>query len=340
MNIVYSSSDAFSGVFAASVTSLFETNRGVRDMTVYLISDHISEEHQRRIRRIGEKYGREIKILPMISMERLAELHLDVPKGWSVSTYGRLFLSTMLPDDVDKALYLDCDTITAGPIDELWQTDISGYMAAMADDGHSMAYRRVLGLKTQDRYYSAGVMLINLKKWRERRIEKAFTEYISSQGGYTPYFDQSVINVVCDGEILLLPLRYNVYTAIMAFDYREFLKLRSLKEFYSEEEYRQAQSEPVVIHYMANFYMPVRPWQKGCVHPRADDFLRSKALTEWRDEPLWEDTRSPVQKAYTVFCHSVPRSWAIWVSSIIHEHIIALIHKYKKARHIASLRKE
>ena len=130
MNVVYSSSDAFSGIFAASVTSLFETNQATEDMTVYLISEGISEEHQQLIRGIGEKYNREIRIIPMISIDQLAALHLDVPEGWSVSTYGRLFLPTMLPDDIDKILYLDCDTITVGSIDELWQIDISGYKAA------------------------------------------------------------------------------------------------------------------------------------------------------------------------------------------------------------------
>ena len=338
MNIVYSSSDAFSGIFAASVTSLFESNRDVRDMVVYLISEGISEDHQRRVKRIGEKYNREIKIIPMISVEQLAEVHLDVPKGWSVSTYGRLFLSTMLPESIDKVLYLDCDTITVGPIDALWQTDISGYMAAIADDGHSMAYRKMMGLTTPGRCYSTGVSLINLKKWRERQVEKAFIEYICSQRGYTPYFDQGVVNVVCDVEILTLPLKYNVYTAVVAFDYQEFLKLRSLSEFYSEGEYLAAKSKPVIIHYMANFYLPIRPWQKGCVHPYVDAFLRSKALTEWKDESLWEDERSAINKLYTVFCHSIPRGWAIWISSIIHEHIIPLTHKYKKARHIARLR--
>lgn len=339
MDIVYSSSDIFSEVFAASLTSLFETNKDY-DITVYLIEVGISEEHKQWVREIGERYGREIKMTPMISVEQLASLQLNVPEGCSISTYGRLFLPTMLPSSIDKVLYLDCDTIINGSIEGLWKTDITGCMAAMADDGHSMAYRKMLGLKNEGRYFSAGIMLINLKKWREFQIEKDFIAYIKSQGGYVPIDDQGVINAVCDGKIRMLPLKYNVYTAVMAFDYQEFLKLRSLLTFYNEEEYYLAKRDPVIIHYMTNFYLPVRPWQEGCVHPYTDAFLSSKALTEWKDEPLWKDTRSPIKKAYTAFCHAIPRKAAIWISSIVHEHFIALTHKYKRAKHIARLRKE
>ena len=203
-----------------------------------------------------------------------------------------------------------------------------------------MAYRRMSGLTKEGRYYSCGVMLINLKKWRECQVEREFSKYISSQRGYTPYFDQSVFNVVCDGKIKLLPLRYNVYTAIIAFDYREFLRLRSLKSFYSQQEYDSARENPVIIHYMGNFFMPMRPWQKNCEHPYADEFMKYRELTPWKDEPLWEDGRSAVQKLYTGFCHSIPRSWAIWISSLVHEHFIPLSHKYKKTKHILKQRRQ
>lgn len=87
------------------------------------------------------------------------------------------------------------------------------------------------------------------------------------QGGYVPIDDQGVLNAVCDGEIYRLPLKYNVYTATVAFHYQEFLRLRSLSDFYSKEGYSHATGTPVIVHYMTNFHLPVRPWQRGCAHP-------------------------------------------------------------------------
>ena len=41
--------------------------------------------------------------------------------------------SSILPDSLEKVLYLDCDIVILGDISEFWNTDLSGCGAACVD---------------------------------------------------------------------------------------------------------------------------------------------------------------------------------------------------------------
>ena len=52
----------------------------------------------------------------------------------SIASYYRLKLPDLLPGELSRILYLDCDMIVTGKLRPLWETDISG-MAVAAVDG-------------------------------------------------------------------------------------------------------------------------------------------------------------------------------------------------------------
>lgn len=54
-------------------------------------------------------------------------INLDVR---SMSTWYRIFLPLILPDDVEKVIYLDCDGLINSGLSELWFTDVSEYHIA------------------------------------------------------------------------------------------------------------------------------------------------------------------------------------------------------------------
>ena len=56
INVVYCSSNFFSEVCAVSMTSLFENNRHLKEINVYIIDDGICKENKDRIQQISERY--------------------------------------------------------------------------------------------------------------------------------------------------------------------------------------------------------------------------------------------------------------------------------------------
>ena len=77
--------------------------------------------------------------------------------------------------------------------------------------------RLVVGLKYNDRYINSGVILINLKKWREDNLEKKFIDFINKYNGDVPCADQGTINGVCKNKILIIHPKYNTMTPMFSF---------------------------------------------------------------------------------------------------------------------------
>lgn len=339
MVVVYNSDERFSSVFATSVLSLFESNKDADEITVYLIENGVSEESKAKFREIAEEYHRQIVILPMPDLEKLAGVKIVIPKYNRMATYGRLFIASCLPRDIDKVIYADCDTIFVDSIAGLWGTDISDYQIGMVNDAQSSGHREILGIPAEGIYFNSGIMLVNLKRWREEGLERAFVDYIRSRGGYVPIPDQGVLNAVCDGNILCLSLKYNVFSILYAMDYETVMKVRCPQTFYSKEETEAALREPAIVHFVTNVFMPIRPWVKCCTHPYAEKYLEYRNMTPWKDEPLWEDRTPKLRKLYYRFFRNTPKPVAIWVTQMIYVYLIPLWHRYKKWKHIRSTNK-
>ena len=228
MIIVYNADERFAEIFATSVVSLFENNQDAEDITVYLIENHISDESKEKFQQLAARYGREIITLPMPDIEKLTGVNVVIPQYNRMATCGRLFIASLLPENIDKVIYVDSDTIFVDSIAKLWDMDITEHAVGMTDCLQNTSFRTQLDLPEKGVYYNSGLLLINLKKWREMNAEKKFLEFLRSQGGYVPFPDEGVLNAVFDGDILLLPLRYNVMTHIFAFTYREMCYVKGI----------------------------------------------------------------------------------------------------------------
>ncbi len=339
MIVVFNSDERFASVFATSVLSLFDSNREADEITVYLIEDHITEESKKKFQEIALAYQRKIITIPMPDLEKLAGVKIVIPKYNRMATYGRLFIASCLPEDIDKVIYADCDTIFVDSIRELWETDITDYQIGLVNDGQSGGHRKILGIPGEGIYYNSGIMLVNLKRWREEGMERAFVDYIRGQGGYVPIPDQGALNAVCDGKILCLPLKFNAFSILYALDYDTVMKIRCPQSFYSKEETENALKHPAIVHFTTNIFMPIRPWVKGCPHPYMAKYLEYRNKTPWKDEPLWENQTPKLRKLYYDFFHAMPRPVAIWITRIIYVYLIPLRHRYKKRMHILRTQK-
>lgn len=107
----------------------------------------------------------------------------------------------VLPADLDTVLQLDVDTIVAGPLDGIWDTDLSGkYFAAVPE--HRETFKPYGPL-----YYNAGVMLLNLAEIRKDRMDDLLIEFLNRTK--VPYIDQDAWNALASDRGIALPVPYN-----------------------------------------------------------------------------------------------------------------------------------
>lgn len=127
--------------------------------------------------------------------------------------YCRMLLASILPQSLDKVLYLDTDILVIGPIENLYNEDLEGYYYAAIDDvvsGGNDVYAR-LGLnKDYTTYFNSGVMLLNLKEWRVDDFEGIIMKLVTNSNHLLIYPDQDILNIVGVGRTKIMPMRYNM----------------------------------------------------------------------------------------------------------------------------------
>lgn len=193
------------------------------------------------------------------------------PQYITVATYYRLFLQDILPESIDKVLYLDGDIVCRSSLLPLWNTDIEGKpVAAVYEiENNDHRYER-LCYDEKDGYFNAGVLLINMKYWREHDVQKTFIEFLNNHSDRIVYHDQDVLNSVFHDNKVVLDVKFNVLNSYFVRD--------DIRYLYSKEEIEAVRKEPVLVHFSSH----LKPWFKGCSHPFTNEFLYYKGLSPWK----------------------------------------------------------
>lgn len=280
LRVIYSSDDNYAQHLGASVYSLLDCNRDFEKTEVYIIENNISDENKKKLAGVAEGFVN--ASVDFISFDKWRDsLTLDMPWHISVSSYARLFVSDMLDDSIDRILYLDCDMIVTSSLKELWETDLSGNIVCAVQDAVPDSIKSAVGLESRDKYFNAGMLLIDLEKWRSENIQEKITDFLNEKNGRVIHHDQGVLNGVLKGKVRFVPLKYDLMTVHYILDLAHINKyFANHAQFYGEEEIETAKKEPAILHYTPSF--TCRPWVKGCKHPLKDLYWQALSNTPWK----------------------------------------------------------
>lgn len=128
---------------------------------------------------------------------------------FTLTIYFRLFIPAMFPQ-YDKGIYIDSDVVLTEDIAKLYDTDMGdNFIGAcndlsIADIPPLVAYtENAIGVKKQE-YVNSGVLLMNLKKMRERDLEGHFLNLLNTYHFDSIAPDQDYLNAMCNGKIYYL----------------------------------------------------------------------------------------------------------------------------------------
>ena len=284
MNVFYTLNDAYVPHLAASICSLCENNRQAETIHFFVLSMGIRPQNLQRLQELVQRYGRGLTVSEFGDVAQKFQFPIDT-RGFDVSVLARLFVGSVLPQTVDRALYLDCDTIVLDALEDLWQTDLSHcLLGAVMEPTVEKSRKTSLGLAPSDPYFNSGVLLFNLQAWREQQAERAVVEYYASKGGSLIAPDQDAINGAFTGRIKELSPRYNYGTIEIYYPYKTLKKIAAPAPYLPEAEYNRAKRRPAIIHYLGE----ERPWRKGSTHPFTKHYEQYLAMTPWQDTPKEE----------------------------------------------------
>lgn len=237
--VIYACDDNYAPLTAISAASLLKHNPGYEIILLgYNLSASAIDTVRSRVVGHGGSF-RYLDVSPAIA--RLVAIGADSYVSYAV--YSRIFIPELMTDESGKVLYLDCDTLVAGSLDDLFGLDLQSPLALAPDAAHS-AYKRVINLPSDKPYFNTGVALIDLEAWRASACTERLLEELQHPHGKNPLGDQDIIVRVLNDEITTLSIKWN---------------------FLSQYFLLEKKVKPVIYHFSGHTLG--RPWFTSSRHP-------------------------------------------------------------------------
>lgn len=318
--IVYASDDGYAEALGVSLTSLFENNQDAKSIQVTILDSGISSKNHTRIEEVCLKYNRSLpRWVKAVDIEKHLSIRVNLDRG-SLSQYARIFLNEVYDSDIERVLYLDCDTLIVSSIANLWNMSLQGNIIAALKDAFSAMYRRNIDLQKEDVMFNSGVMLVDLNQWRKQRVEKYVLDFILSKNGKVQQGDQGALNAVLSRKTKVLDPQYNLVSIFFDLTYAQIKKYRKPVDFYTKNEIENAKKNPVIIHFTSSFYNR-RPWFQNSNHVKASQWLDYRNKGPWCSELVSRDTRSGMKKIVYDVYHHIPRGLSLTIAGILQAYV-------------------
>jgi lipopolysaccharide biosynthesis glycosyltransferase len=210
----------------------------------------------------------------------------------TTATYYRLLIPDLVPAGLSRILYLDADLIVKKDIYSLWNTTLDNYSIAAVIEP---LFNRHDALKIPygTDYFNAGVMLINLEKWRSEQLSQKLIDYINQNNGSLEMLEQDALNALLFNQWLPLPIYWNVSTL--------YFVSTAGNLGMSEHELQEILQQPGIIHYTGSS----KPWHYLNKHPLKKEYYQYLRLTPWKnfkhpEETVWHQMKQSVKKIFNI----------------------------------------
>lgn len=214
----------------------------------------------------------------------------------SIEAYFRLLLLDYIPDDIERILYLDVDTICNKSLSLIYNVDMGNFQIAACED-YGFVLRPDIRKKVYDNlnfddhapYYNSGVILFNLKEIRAHHRTRDFFEFMEKNEKKILFHDQDVINYIFHGKILSLSIAANC---------RPFF-------FYNtKKQENKLLSKAYIIHYGH------KPWKIDYIDTCLGVFWEYALQCNYKKEygEFYENRKTYLQK----------NRWQVWKNQLKH----------------------
>lgn len=212
--------DAFWAPVYATMRSICVTTDRKTDLVFHLLNLGLTPEHRKDLDGIATEFGAQVVYHPLENSDLLGERIALLPKVKARRlhniVYARLFIQHVVPPSAKRVVYLDCDVAVRTPIERLAEMDMRGKTIAAVQQPERIRQaggrdlREKTALSMTKPYFNAGVLLIDLERYRQVDIVERLLERLPPEQIARLYYDQDIINVVFADQFLELEPQWNL----------------------------------------------------------------------------------------------------------------------------------
>lgn len=261
--VVLVTDDLYSGFAAVACTSMLESAADPAGIECHILHSALRPETRERLRRAIEQRKGTVRfhdLRPAIEEDPRYQEY--------TSHFLRLLAPDVLPPEIVRFLYLDCDLIVRKDVRALGGMDLKGKVVAACRDylgsvQDAVSNYRALGLAGDSPYFNSGVMIVDRALWRRHQVSErvlqctaANRDFLYAQGRFFQY-DQYGLNVVLYRHWEMLDLGWN---------------------YGSEYPFR----EVGIVHFNGHG----KPWSPSCTPEFRREFHACLEGAGWRQEEM------------------------------------------------------
>ena len=234
------------------------------DVTVYLMNHCLCDTAIKKFRKYLQLYLKMSLEVLNLSMTVFDQLPLGCGR-FSVEMYYRLLAQFLLPESVDRIIWLDADIVICGNVGRFYHQNFEGNLLvacpdAACKDKEIIQIKKNLGLPKEHIYFNSGVLLLNLEEWRKKTNIHEIELAARNIAKYLVYPDQDLLNYLYAGQVKYCDQnKYNCQAKRIG------------------ELTRKQMDKIVILHYAGN----VKPWKFYYIYE-----LSKAVIPYWKEVAL------------------------------------------------------
>lgn len=211
--IYLSSDDKYAPFVATTMASICDNTTSFCEF--YILDGGISRKNQDKICELKKQFSNfSVEFIETKGNTYIENINYrnDVTHV-TLATYNRLLIPE-IKLNIDKAIYLDVDTIVLKDILDFYKQDLRdssiGVVADSVPPKHINQVNDDIGMKQDSVYFNAGVLLIDCKRCREQNAVNKMFEIASKKQDKLHMADQDILNIFFENKKVLLDSSFNV----------------------------------------------------------------------------------------------------------------------------------
>lgn len=281
--------------FASMIASVIDNLSPGHLLECFVMEDGVSDENKKRIL---ASFDQKPVVFHWLHPDKEKLIGMTPKRHYSLAASYKILIFNLLPDIIEKIIFLDADLIVLKDLTRLWHTDIGDKVCWAVQDMSipyidakrgSKEFKRYapyvetsipiinyekFKINPLAKYFNSGVMLINVQKWREKKVEEQIIKFFINVQAQNEYPDQNGLNGILFDQWGELDPRWNRISHF--FRYPGYNKSP-----FSKEIFEQIKSDPYIIHFVS----ASKPWYWGNFP------VGTKLFFKYLDKTCWKGTR-------------------------------------------------
>lgn len=214
--IFLASNDRYSPFVATNIASISYNTKSNIDF--YILDSGITNFRKKQICELKKKFSHISIEFVKIDFNNFSNFKTN--GHFTLDIYSRILIPEIKPD-LDRAIYLDVDTISLGNINELYQQNLGDYILGAVPEYYTFdeknAIKERCGIDKEHKYFNSGVLLIDCEKWRKNKITQKILSLENELHDKIQFPDQDLLNKYFENNYRDLDIKYNLLNGQISF---------------------------------------------------------------------------------------------------------------------------